>query len=119
MNQKNAQLTLDFELGLAAKHRCLRDCIATGIYQRGLSNVAIELNESPGNLSNKLSQDCPTRHFNIDELELYIEKTKDVTPIYYLIDKFLADKSTRKDAALAQLVLQISQLQPLIRQAGL
>ena len=51
------QLTLDFEPGLIERHRHLRDCIATGIYRRGLSTVAIDLNESPGNLTNQLSDD--------------------------------------------------------------
>lgn len=116
---KSTQLTLDFEGGLTDRYTCLRDCVATGIYQRGLSKCAIDLNESPGNLSNKLSQDCPTRHLNVDELELYIEKSKDVTPIYYLIEKFLSDKSVKKDAAMAQLAVQLHQLQPLLKQAGL
>jgi len=113
------QLTLDFEGGLIDRYTCLRDCVATGIYQRGLSRCAIDLNESPGNLSNKLSQDCTTRHLNVDELELYIEKSKDVTPIYYLIEKFLSDKSAKEDAAMVQLALQLRQLQPLLKQAGL
>lgn len=51
------QLTLDFEPGLAERHRNLRDCIGAGIYRRGLSTCAIDLNESPGNLSNQLSDE--------------------------------------------------------------
>ena len=112
------QLTLSFDAGLSERHRCLRDCVATGIYQRGLSSVAIDLNKAPGNLSVELSGDS-TRHFSIDSLESYIEKTGDTTPIHYLIEKFLREKSNKQDEALAQLAPILAQLAPLMRQAGL
>jgi len=112
------QLTLDFEPGLADRHRNLRDCIASRIYHRGLTTVAIELNESPGNLSNQLGDESQ-RKFGIDDFELYMEKSKDYTAIYYLIDKFLHDKSQQKNAALAQAGPLIAQLLPLLRQAGM
>lgn len=112
------QLTLDFEPGLAAKHRNLRDCIATSIYRRGLSNVAIDLNESPGNLGNQLSDDSQ-RKFGVDELETYLEKSGDYSPIYYLIDKFLHDKTQKQNAAMSQLAPILQQLAPLLKQAGL
>jgi hypothetical protein len=83
------QLTLVFEPGLAERHLSLRDCVASGVYQRGLGRVAIDLNKAPGNLSVELSEDA-TRKFSVDSLESYIEKTGDVTPIHYLIDKFFA-----------------------------
>jgi hypothetical protein len=112
------QLTLDFEPGLSSKHRNLRDCIATSIYRRGLSSVAIDLNESPGNLGNQLSDDSQ-RKFGVDELELYLEKSGDFSPIFYLIDKFLHDKTQKQNAALSQLAPILQQLAPLLKQAGL
>lgn len=112
------QLTLDFTPELSQRYRNLRDCISTGIYQRGLSTVAIDLNESPGNLSNQLSDDS-SRKFGVDDLERFMEKSGDYTPIYYLIDKFLHDKSRQKDAALAQAAPLLAQLAPLLKQAGL
>lgn len=112
------QLTLDFQPGLADRHRNLRDCVTTSIYRRGLTTVAIELNESPGNLTNQLSDES-NRKFGIDDLELMMEKSGDYTPIYYLIDKFLHDKTRQKDAALAQAAPLLAQLAPLLKQAGL
>lgn len=112
------QLTLDFEPGLSERHRNLRDCIASGIYRRGLTTVAIDLNESPGNLSNQLSDESQ-RKFGVDDFETYLEKSKDYTAIYYLIDKFLHDKSHQKNAALAQAAPLLAQLAPLLKQAGL
>lgn len=111
------QLTLDFEPGLVDRYQSLRECVATGVYQRGLGRVAISLNQAPGNLSVQLSEDT-TRHFSVDNLETYIEKEGDLTPIYYLIEKFLSDKSAKKDAAQAQMLSLMSQMQDLMKKAG-
>jgi hypothetical protein len=111
------QLTLDFNPGLLDRHLSLRDCVAAGVYQRGLGRVAIDLNQAPGNLSVQLSED-PTRHFSVDSLERYIEKTGDTTPVLYLVERFLAPEAKPKNAkqvqaiqdAVAALQQQLSQL---------
>ena len=118
ISQPSNQLTLSFEPGLCERHLSLRDCVASGIYQRGLGRVAIDLNKAPGNLSVELSED-PTRNFSVDSLETYIAKSGDTTPIHYLIDKFLSDKSNKQSEAMAQLAPILAQLAPLMRQAGL
>lgn len=118
ISRQDNQLTLSFEAGLSERHTSLRDCVAAGIYRHGLTNVAVDLDKAPGNLSVELSAD-PTRKFSVDSLETYIEKTKDTTPIYYLIDKFLHDKGHQQNAALAQLAPVLKQLAPLMKQAGL
>lgn len=112
------QLTLEFDAGLAARHRNLRDCVATCIYQKGLTVVATALDESPGNLTNQLG-DQSTRKFGVDDLEKFMNDFKDFTPIYYLIDKSLHDKSRKQEEALAALAPILQQLAPLMRQAGL
>lgn len=112
------QLTLSFEPGLTERFPSLRECIATGIYQRGLSNVAPSLNKAPGNLSVELSED-PARKFGVDSLEEYIEKFGDLTPVYYLVEKFLHERKAEHDAALAQIAPLLAQLAPLMRKAGL
>lgn len=111
------QMTLDFEPGLTERYTCLRDCVATGVYQRGLSRVAIDLNESPGNLSNQLGEE-PTRHMSIDKFERYLEKTGDLTPLYYLCERFLSDKQAKQAAAFSDLALMLAKMQPLMKQAG-
>lgn len=116
---EKSQLTLDFEPGMLDRHRSLRDCIATSIYKRGLSTCAIDLNESPGNLSNQLSDDSQ-RKFGVDDLERYLEKSKDFTPIYYLVEKFLNDgKSVEKEAAGAEALQVLASVMPLLKKAGL
>jgi hypothetical protein len=119
----DGQLTLSFEKGISERHGSLRECIATGIYQRGLGSVAIDLDKASSNLSAELSGSIDTqgrqRQFGVDALEKYIEKTGDTAPIHYLIDKFLNDKAHKQDAAMAQLAPMLKQLAPLMRQAGL
>jgi len=111
------QLTLDFEPGLAERHRNLRDCIGAGIYRRGLSTCAIDLNESPGNLSNQLSDESQ-RKFGVDEFELYLEKTRDFTPIFYLVEKFLS-KNQQADHEAAKKLAALEQVQAILKNAGL
>lgn len=97
------QLTLNFEPGLAERYGSLRECIATGVYQRGLKRVAIDLDQAPSNLSVQLSEDH-SRNFSVDSLEKYIEKTGDTAPIMYLTERFLAkdaqNESAKKVAAM-------------------
>ncbi len=90
-----SQLTLNFEPGLVERYGSLRDCVATGVYQRGLKRVAIDLDQAPSNLSVQLSDD-PSRRFSVDSLETYIEKTGDKTPILYLVERFLAPEMENK-----------------------
>ena len=118
INDGENQLTLDFEAGLVDRYPSLRECVATGVYQRGLGRIAIDLDESPGNLSVQLSN-SDSRHFSVDNLELYIQKTRDFTPIYYLAEKFLSDRHAKQSAAQAQILELFSQLQPLMKKAGI
>lgn len=115
---QTTQINLDFEPGLLQRHHNLLDCVAASVYRRGLSVVAIDLNESPGNLSHQISQDS-SRKFGVDELELFIEKSKDFTPIYFLIEKFLNKPEVKSSAALAALPAMMAQLAATMKAAGL
>ncbi len=112
------QLVLDFEPGLVERFNCARECVAQGVYQRGLKKVAGDLDQAPGNLSVQLSDD-PVRHFSLDSFETYLEKTGDMTPLYFLIEKFLGDRRNTKQAALEQLQAYGPQFVELLKQAGL
>lgn len=108
------QLSLSFEPEMHERYGSLRECIAQGVYQRGLTNVAPSLNKAPGNLSVELSED-PTRKFGVDALEEYIEKFKDHAPIYYLVSKFLAPANPANVNASAIL----AQVQAMLKAAGI
>lgn len=110
-------MVLDFEPGLVERYGSLRECVATGVYQRGLKRIAIDLDSAPSNLSVQLSED-PSRNFSVDSLERYISATGDFTPIHYLAEKFLSDKGAKKDAAQAELLRQFATLTQLMQKAG-
>lgn len=50
--------------------------------------------------------------------ERYLEKTGDVRPIYYLIERFLQDPSVVQAEAVARLNEMLAQLGPLMSAAG-
>lgn len=112
------QLTLDFDQAVLSAHRSLRDCVAAGVYRRGLKAVAADLDLSPGNLSVALSDD-PHRKFGVDELEAYVQHTGDKAPIYYLVAKYLGDEAAARDQALGQVAELLQQLPAMLAAAGL
>jgi hypothetical protein len=115
MNQQ--QMTLMFEPNLATRHRSLKDCIATGVYQRGISAVAGKIDSSPSHLSEALSG-ADRRKFDVDDLERYIEKTGDTSPILYLVAEFMRDPAAAQQEALARLAILADSLPGLMAAAG-
>jgi hypothetical protein len=116
IEQPEGQLTLNFEPGLSDRYKCLRECVAAGVYRNGLGNTAIDLDKAPGNLSVELSAD-PTRHFSVDSLERYIDKTGDTQPIFYLIDKYLRDE-TASEPSTAELRAMFKHMAPTLKRMG-
>jgi hypothetical protein len=110
------QLTLNLDPGISDRYKCLRECIAAGVYRNGLGNTAIDLDIAPGNLSVQISDD-PSRHFSVDSLERYIEKTGDTTPVLYLVEKFLKEKAAPA-ADYAELAAMFKQMAPALKRAG-
>lgn len=112
------QPTLQFELGLTQRYRNVRDAVAQGVYQRGLKKIAGDLDLAPGNLSVALGDDGQ-RKFGVDDLERYVQVTGDLTPIYYLVERYLGDQGAARDQAIAQVLDVMKSLPNLISAAGL
>jgi hypothetical protein len=110
-------MTLDLDGSLVTTHRSLRDCVAQGVYKRGLKTVAADLDLSPGNLSVALSDD-PHRKFSVDDPERYIQTTGDKQPVYWLVAKYLGDEGSARDHALAQVLEQLQALPSMLAAAG-
>lgn len=111
------QLTLDLEVGLTEKFRCLGDVVAAGVYQRGLKRVAADLDKAPGNLSRELAGDSD-RHFSVTCLERYIQTQGDLTPIYYLIARYMGDQDVAADATQRRIEALLAEAVDLARQHG-
>ncbi|EIL88564.1 hypothetical protein UU9_12473 [Rhodanobacter fulvus Jip2] len=116
------QLSLTFEPGLAQRSRCLRDHMATRIYSRGLVDVAGKLDMSPSKMTEKLAgsdSGGKSRGMTIDELETYIQRTGDISPVHYLADKYLRDPAVTQQEALAKLASLAEVIPGLMAAAGL
>ena len=115
------QLTLTLEEGISRRHRCLRECVAAGVYQRGLARTAADIDVAPSKLSEKLSGGTGdrVRDLSVSELERYIEVTGDLSPVQYLVDKFLREPAAVQAAAMAQMQPQLQAMLSLMQQAGM
>jgi len=96
------QLTLELEPGLTDRFSNLRECVTACIYQRGLKRVAMDLDKSPGNLSRQLAGDS-NHHFSVESLEQYMQTSGDLTPIHYLIARYLGDQAQTEAATMRRL----------------
>lgn len=101
----DAQLTLSFEPAWPEKYRSLRDFLAyrVQVQQKPAKTIAGDMDMSPSMLSRKLTpSDGDTQRFNVDDLENYIQTTKDTSPIEYLASKYLQSDSCRQARAIAR-----------------
>ncbi|HTE16035.1 MAG TPA: hypothetical protein VK642_13240 [Burkholderiales bacterium] len=114
-----AQLTMNFEPGLAERHRSLKACVRERVYGNGkpLKTIASDMDLSETELTRKLA-DNPndTREFNCNDLEAYITATGDVTPIYYLVEKFAVNADFKKSYAAAELAKLLPSIVALMKQ---
>lgn len=116
------QLTLHLEAGLAQRSRSLREHMATRVYARGLVDVAGKMDLSPSKLTEKLAgsdSGGKPRGMTVDELESYIQRTGDISPVHYLADKYLRDPAVAQQEALAKLASLAEVLPALMAAAGL
>ena len=111
------QLTLDLEPGLTERHSSLLDCVAACIYSRGLKRVAGDINKAPGNLSRELGGESD-RHFSVSALEAYIQTQGDLTPIYYLIARYMRDQAAAEGATLRRVEGLMREVAALMAQSG-
>ncbi len=116
------QMNLTFEPGLATRSRCLRDHLTGQVHSRGLVNVAGKMDLSPTRLTEKLAgvdSAGKARGMTLDELESYMAQTGDVSPVYYLADKYLRDPAVTQQEALARIASIADALPALMAAAGL
>ena len=105
----DSQLTLNFDAGLTDIYKSCLDAVRDRIYKNPnpLKTIAADMDLSTSDLSRKLSENPDdVRKFTLADFEGYLAATKDYTPLYYLIEKYLADKDLHK---LLQLEIQENQ----------
>lgn len=114
------QMTLDFQPGLTERFPALLDCVRQSAYthRNPLKTIAADMDMSQSDLSRKLAgnHDDP-RRMSVEDLEKFIVATGDVTPIYYLVEKYLADHEATQRRAMGELARQLPDILALIKAA--
>jgi hypothetical protein len=93
-------MTLNFEAGISAQCATLKEYMREEAIPNLFrdkhvpkKHVAADMDISPSELTRKLSDNPEDpRNFTIDDLEKYLATQKDLSPIYYLLDKYGTDK---------------------------
>ncbi len=96
------QLTLDLEPTLLERYRNVREVVASGIYQRGLKRIAMDMDVAPGNLSCMLNDESQ-RKLGTDDLERYMQISGDLEPIRYLIARYMGDQATAEASTMKRI----------------
>lgn len=115
------QLSLNFEPGLSERHRSLKACVRERIYghARPMKAIAADMDLSESDLSRKLSDnETDRRSLTLCDFERYISTTGDVTPIFYLIEKFAVSTEAKQAFAAAELAKALPGILALARQLG-
>lgn len=103
------QLTLDLVPGITDRYGSLLEAVAAGVYARGLKRCAGDLDKAPGNLSRELAGDSD-RHFSVEALERYIHTSGDLTPVHYLVARYLGDQAAAQDATARRIEALLSEV---------
>lgn len=115
------QLEIDYTPGLLDQFPDFKACIRASVYGCGkaFKAVAADIDMSPSELSRKLS-DNPndTVHFPADRLPDLMAATGDLRPVYWLIERFLEDKETKRTRAISDLAKMLPQIHVLLKTAG-
>jgi len=118
----SSQMTLNFEPGLTERHSTCLEVVKQGAYshRNPLKTLAADMDMSTSDLSRKLS-DNPNdpRKFTLNDLESYLKASGDMTPLYYLIEKYLTDDEIKQKRALGELTKQLPQLMAALKQLGM
>lgn len=112
------QLTLDFEPGLAERHDSLLSCVRQCAYtsRNPLKTIAADMDQSQSELSRKLSGNPEDpRRLSVDDFERFLAATGDMTPVLYLVEKYLADAEAKQRAANQELAKMLPHVLALIK----
>lgn len=116
------QLEIDFEPGLTERYPEFIDCVKASVYgcRKQLKTIAADLDMSPSELSRKLAENPnDTVHFPLKRFADLLASTEDLTPLYWLIERFVEQPEAKRQRALAALAEFSRALPHLLRNAGI
>jgi hypothetical protein len=114
-------MPLEFAPGLTERHPTLLACCheAAVRNERPMKAIAADMDMSSSDLGRKLAPaDSDPRRLSVDDLVRLIEATGDLSPIYWLIEKFAIDDEAKQRRAQDALSKLLPDLIALAKQAG-
>ncbi|MNM06968.1 hypothetical protein D3C81_170000 [compost metagenome] len=114
-------LSITYQDGLTERSRSLREHLLVQVHQRGVVAVAGSMDMAPSKLTEKMAgQDSggKSRGMTIDELETYIRTQGDISPIHYLIERYMTSPEAAHAEAIAELTKLATALPALLQRAG-
>jgi hypothetical protein len=116
------QLEIDFTPGLTEQFPDFLDCIKASVYGCGrpFKSIAADVEMSPSELSRKLANNANDPvHFPAKELPALIAATKDLMPVYWLVEKFCENSDAKQRRAIEALAQLSRDLPRMLKSAGI
>ncbi len=116
-----SNLTLELQPSLLNRYSSLRECVHHSVLsdRRGLKAVAADCDLSVSELSRRLHPaDGDLRSLDVNLFVQILESTRDLTPLHWLMAKFLQDENTKRQHAVEQLAQMMPALAQLLADAG-
>lgn len=111
------QLVLNFDPGLTGRYRSALEAVRDAAYKNRhpLKTIAAEMDMSGSDLSRKLGGNPnDPRQFTLNDLEAFLDATGDMSPLFYLVEKYLADQEAKQKMALQQIAEHLPNLLHLV-----
>lgn len=115
------QFTLELQPGLLQRYSSLRECVYHSVLndRRGLKGVAADVDLSMSELSRRLNpSEGDPRSCDVDLMVKIMASTNDLTPLHWLMARFLQDEDAKRRAAVEQLAQFMPVIASLLADAG-
>lgn len=114
------QFTLDFEPGILERFPRWRDTFIHAVYnsRAGLNGCAARADVSPTDFTKRLSGNYDDRPLRDSDILAVIEETRDYTPIFWLLERFLKDPDATMREAQARIPGLVAQLEAAMEKAN-
>lgn len=92
------QITINYDAGLVDSFPTCREYVAHRVHNQGRAqkSIAADMDYSPSHLSRKCAQSPDdSMRLTLDDFEKFIDVTNDVTPVLYLVEKYLTNSPGR------------------------
>lgn len=115
------QMEITFDAGILERFPEFADCVKASVYACGrpFKAIAGDLDMSSSELSRKLAENPNDPvYFPAKRLPDLLRATKDLSPIYWLIEAFLESEDARRSRAKAEIAALLPRLTALLEKAA-